>query len=225
MRNVDRLEEPAVLKQNAPCWTRQLLDAITRTRRENVEVSPALSNRYKDTEVKEGLNSMYSGLCCYCESHIGDVAFENIEHRKPKSLFPELTFSWDNLHLACPQCNTAKSNKWDSTHEILDAVNDIPISNHLGYQVVSTEVTRKPITNRGAITIEHAKLNRPGLLDTRLRVFFSAYKAIKTIRDKERAEENTPMVRIARRELRRRFSEEHGSVIEFVANDMLNNIS
>ena len=175
MRNVDRLKKPAVLKRNAPRWTRQLLDAIDKAKRENGKAPPARWDRYKHPEVRERLNKMYSGLCCYCESRIGDVATKNIEHRKPKSCFPELTFSWDNLHLACPNCNTAKSNKWDSTHEILDAVNDRPLPDHMRYEVTSTSVRREPITNRGAVTVEHANLNRDDLLETRLRVFMSAF--------------------------------------------------
>jgi uncharacterized protein (TIGR02646 family) len=44
--------------------------------------------------------------CCYCESSIG----AQVEHARPKSLYPELTFDWLNLLLVCGACNTIKNN-------------------------------------------------------------------------------------------------------------------
>ena len=224
MRNVVRLEEPKLLKQKAARWTQDLLVAIDAARRGNGKVSQTLWNRYNRKTVRERLKTMYSGLCCYCESRIGDVAHSNIEHRKPKHYFPESTFSWDNLHLACPKCNTAKSDKWDSDNEILDAVSDCPMSRHLTYDVIGAAVTRTPITNRGAVTIDHADLNRHELVQTRRKMFLSAFDTVTKIRDKERVEGDSPMVKTARKELQKLFSDEHGSVIEFLASKVLNRI-
>lgn len=39
--------------------------------------------------------------CCYCE----DAQGTDIEHFKPKTLYPELTFAWTNYLLACSSCN------------------------------------------------------------------------------------------------------------------------
>ena len=36
----------------------------------------------------------------------------NIEHIKPKDLYPERTFVWENYLLACGQCNRGKSNRF-----------------------------------------------------------------------------------------------------------------
>lgn len=224
MRNVDRLEEPKVLKRNAPCWTRQLLDAIDKARGDIRKVPRYLRSRYSHEEVREHLKKMYSGLCCYCESRIGHVATENIEHRKPQRHFPKSTFSWDNLHLACPKCNGAKSDKWNSDHEILDAVNDRPISKHLGYEV-GLMVTREPRTDRGVITVKHADLNRHVLLQTRQRVFSAAWDTVMKIREMEKVQGDSPIVTYAKSELREKFSDEHGSLIEYVASRVLNSIA
>jgi len=35
-----------------------------------------------------------------------------VEHFKPKSLFPSLTYDWSNYFLACNGCNGAKLDKW-----------------------------------------------------------------------------------------------------------------
>jgi uncharacterized protein (TIGR02646 family) len=226
MHNVDRLEEPRVLKRNARRWTDALLCAIAEAERTNGQVKSSLWNRYNHKEVRECLKKMFLGLCCYCESRIGDVAHENIEHRKPKSksLFPELTFSWHNLHLACPNCNQAKGDKWDTVNEILDAVNDNPIPDHLTYEFTRTAVLRHAVSNRGAVTIDHADLNRETLLDPRQEVFNDAWKTVSVVRDRERQEGDTPRVRTAKKGLRRLFSGELGSLIEYVAKTVLDTV-
>ena len=221
MRNVDRLDEPKVLRRNARRWTEELIRAIAAANRTNGKVRPILRNRYKRREVRERLKMMYSGLCCYCESRVGHVASENIEHRKPQASFPELSFTWNNLHLACPNCNQAKSAKWDTVNEILDAVADNPISGHLGYKVTPLAVLRDPATDRGAVTIEHADLNREDLLQVRQQVLNEAFSTVLLVRKRERNQADSPMVRTAKNELRRRFSHEHGSLIKYVADEVL----
>lgn len=56
------------------------------------------------------LEEMCSGnrRCCYCEDSVAD----EVEHIKPKSLYPELTFTWENYLYACGQCNGSKNNKY-----------------------------------------------------------------------------------------------------------------
>lgn len=62
-------------------------------------------------EVKDTLIAICPGTrrCCYCEDALGT----DVEHFKPKSLYPELTFEWTNYLLACSACNsTAKGDKF-----------------------------------------------------------------------------------------------------------------
>jgi uncharacterized protein (TIGR02646 family) len=61
-------------------------------------------------EIKTTLLRICKGveLCAYCESNEAT----DIEHLRPKSLFPEDAFSWINYVLACKNCNTTfKSDK------------------------------------------------------------------------------------------------------------------
>ena len=60
--------------------------------------------------VKQKLKEMCSGAqrCNYCEDSAGD----EVEHIKPKSLYPETVFVWDNYLLSCGQCNRGKSNRF-----------------------------------------------------------------------------------------------------------------
>ena len=46
--------------------------------------------------------------CGYCEDSVGD----EVEHIKPKDLYPERVFVWENYLLACGQCNGGKSNRF-----------------------------------------------------------------------------------------------------------------
>ena len=48
---------------------------------------------------------MFHGKCAYCESKITVVTYGSIEHFRPKSIYPELTFEWNNLLLSCDICN------------------------------------------------------------------------------------------------------------------------
>lgn len=63
-------------------------------------------------EAKDELGKMSHRKCSYCESAIGHKGDGQVEHFKPKSLFPSFAYDWDNYFLACGGCNRPKSNKW-----------------------------------------------------------------------------------------------------------------
>jgi hypothetical protein len=46
--------------------------------------------------------------CAYCEDSLAD----EVEHVRPKNLFPELAFRWPNYLFACGPCNGPKSNRY-----------------------------------------------------------------------------------------------------------------
>ncbi|HEX8775148.1 MAG TPA: HNH endonuclease [Pyrinomonadaceae bacterium] len=60
--------------------------------------------------VRAKLVEMCSGArrCCYCE----DSFANQVEHIKPKDLYPEETFLWKNYVYACSRCNGPKNNKF-----------------------------------------------------------------------------------------------------------------
>lgn len=61
-------------------------------------------------EVRQNLNEMCAGVsrCMYCE----DSCADEIEHIRPKSWYPELTFVWENYLYACGPCNGGKKDKY-----------------------------------------------------------------------------------------------------------------
>ena len=46
--------------------------------------------------------------CIYCEDSVGD----EVEHIRPKDLYPCTVFVWTNFVYACGRCNVSKSNKF-----------------------------------------------------------------------------------------------------------------
>jgi uncharacterized protein (TIGR02646 family) len=159
MRNVRRPKMPASLKRNATKWTNELLEVLRR-KKPDPKLVTKLLNRYNCPDVRSALGIMYSNLCCYCEAEITVVAFKHIEHRRPKARFRSQTYNWQNLHLACPKCNQAKGDKWDKSRPILDAVADVPIDDHLTYELRDVlGVIHSAKTDRGRTTIDHPGLN------------------------------------------------------------------
>ena len=62
---------------------------------------------YKVKSVQEKLKSIYHLKCAFCEKKLLDAP-KHIEHYRPKDKYYWLAYSWDNLLLACGECNSAK---------------------------------------------------------------------------------------------------------------------
>jgi len=60
--------------------------------------------------VRTRLRAMCSGnaRCVYCEDSLAD----EIEHIRPKDLYPEQAFAWENYVFACGPCNGPKNNRF-----------------------------------------------------------------------------------------------------------------
>jgi len=102
----------------------------------------------------------------YCESKINHVSYPNVEHIAPKSKYPEKTYEWENLGLACQVCNTCKGTKYNVQNSPIDPYDDDP-SNHI--YVFGETLRPKPGSDRGKITIRDVNLNRAGLIEARRR--------------------------------------------------------
>lgn len=61
-------------------------------------------------EIRATLEKMCAGAarCMYCE----DSASDEVEHHRPKGLYPELAFVWPNYLYACGPCNNKKLNRF-----------------------------------------------------------------------------------------------------------------
>ena len=69
--------------------------------------------RYNERLVVKTLWDMQHEKCCYCEMKIPEQGhLKAVEHFRPKSKFMALKNDWNNLLLACAQCNGKKSDKF-----------------------------------------------------------------------------------------------------------------
>jgi len=61
-------------------------------------------------QVRRTLTLMCAGAkrCMYCE----DSAADEVEHHRPKDLYPEHVFGWENYLYACGPCNGPKNNRF-----------------------------------------------------------------------------------------------------------------
>lgn len=162
MIKLTKSSEPATLAANKTAWTAQLLAHIAA----GIKVPKSLENNYNTKEIKDSLRAESESKCMYCESMVGHITFEHIEHIKPKAKhrFPQLTFEYHNLGLSCPKCNMNKSDTYDNTTPFIDPYNDNP-QNH--FTAVGAFVWANSGDARAKISEIEINLNRPELLETR----------------------------------------------------------
>ena len=165
--------------------------------------------------IRKTLVKMCSGAqrCGYCEDSVGD----EIEHIKPKDLYPEQVFEWTNYLLACGRCNGGKSNKFS-----------VIVRNQL-----------KNVTRRRKAPIRRPGKGEPGLINPRnenpldfldleiVETFiFLPRKNLSTINEK-RANYTIEVLKLNREVLRAARREAYGSyrarLVEYL--NIRNNIS
>lgn len=184
--------EPAVLTANKNTWRDELLDLIAK----NQPIPPSLYTAYNKTEVKDALRIEGYNKCMYCESKVEHITDLHIEHIKPKAKtkFPELTYEFSNLGLACPICNRNKSDTYDPALPFINPYVDNP-SNH--FNVVGAFVWAKANDSRAILTENEIGLNRPELLEAR----GERMKTIRALLDSFMNEPNATLKESIRRQI------------------------
>lgn len=154
--------EPSLLLTNKESWTRELL-SVSST---GSKIPDSIGKRYNHPEVKDSLREECRSKCMYCESKVEHISDLHIEHIKPKARdkFPELTFEYSNLGLACPVCNRGKSDTYDADVPFINPYVDDPV-NH--FEVCGVFVWAKAGDDRAKLTENEIGLNRPDLVEAR----------------------------------------------------------
>lgn len=108
-----------ITKGNAPA---KLESNNCRNRVEtNVQNKEFKGSYYNDASVLAQLEEIHFGKCSFCETKIRPVDTPQVEHYRPKNQLKDdashigyywLGHEWENLLLACPACNKAKSSKF-----------------------------------------------------------------------------------------------------------------
>ena len=199
MIKINKNSEPNILRNNKVAWTTDLLGYIAR----NEKIPSNLSNRYNQDDVKNELRNECSNKCMYCESPIAHVSYEHIEHIKPKAKtkFPELTFEWTNLGLACPVCNMNKGDEYDINLPIINPYIENPSDFifALGHFLYHRAANAK-----GELTKRQLKLNRPELIERRQ----ERLESISRLIDKYHLETNFTLQQAIRAEIEIEISED-----------------
>ncbi|MBU0754322.1 MAG: HNH endonuclease, partial [Planctomycetes bacterium] len=70
--------------------------------------------------IKSKLKEETGWKCVYCESKIGHNTPGDIEHKIPSSKVDNLHFTWENLTIACTECNRRKNDYYIDGEAFLD---------------------------------------------------------------------------------------------------------
>lgn len=111
MRKLTKLEKPAVLEENEIEWLAQWLAD---------KASTLKKSRYRHPDIKQTLIAETGWKCVYCESKLGHNTPGDIEHKVPSSKEENLHFAWENLTVACTECNRRKNNFYDPNAPFID---------------------------------------------------------------------------------------------------------
>lgn len=109
---------------------------------------------------KEAIAGMSFYKCAYCEGEVNASRAGQVEHFKPKTIFPMLAYEWDNYFLGCAGCNGAKSNKWPARGGYLRPDEGAP-ENELLFENEGTVTATRA---RGRETLRDFDLNRTWLV-------------------------------------------------------------
>jgi hypothetical protein len=111
MRRLVKLPVPPLLAAQSAQWLADYLDDPS---------SSTKKYRYRAPEIKDALCSETGWKCVYCESKIGHNTPGDVEHKIPSSKVPMLHFEWENLTVACSECNRRKRDYYEPDVGFLD---------------------------------------------------------------------------------------------------------
>lgn len=173
MRPCSRGEEPELLAAQRASLT----DAYVARRREDSAARfewRRFNGRSLLEIVRAALALMTDGHCSYCDGHPLNATGEAmVDHFRPKAIFPEHAYAWENLFLTCSACNRAKGERWD---ELLLRPDDskFRFERYFECHFATGELAPAPIASpedqaRAHRTIEVLRLNRADACKSRLR--------------------------------------------------------
>lgn len=124
-----------------------------------------LATNYKHPDNKDALITASHEKCMYCESKITHIYFGDVEHIKPKTKYPSLEYTWENLGIVCSKCNNTKLDKYDEETPYIDPYSENPEDYVIA---VGFFLMHKNGSERGELTILDIDLNRQELNEKRM---------------------------------------------------------
>lgn len=159
---------PSILIQNKDRWTTELKNNLVKYgeyEKIPLDIKNSMWVHYRHPDIKEKLFASSHQKCAFCEAKPAESGNIEVEHFKPKSLYPELAFEWDNFLPVCRKCNVSKSNHDTGKEPIVNPCSDDPetIFTYNFINIIPTD-KRNEIADR---TIEICDLNSERLYDVR----------------------------------------------------------
>lgn len=163
MRAIKKLKKPRILVLNAEKWTQEYCSCLSAGQ----EPSNEVATRYKDPTIKTTLEQETHEKCAYCESKIKHITYGDIEHILPKNkdARPDLYVEWNNLTLACEQCN--RSGKRTYYKPQMPLINPYVDDPEKYFNDIGPLIMPIPGNDRAYVTRNILKLNRPPLVERR----------------------------------------------------------
>jgi uncharacterized protein (TIGR02646 family) len=125
-----------------------------------------LKTDYSAPVNKQALRQASCSKCMYCEGLVDDIYPGDVEHIKPKKVFPELMYEWSNLGYACWKCNNKKRDKYDATCEIVNPYDEDP-NQYLEVGMLNITLEPTQSNQKAGRTIVDVDLNRRSLCEKR----------------------------------------------------------
>ncbi|MGB4486839.1 MAG: retron system putative HNH endonuclease [Pseudomonas veronii] len=177
MIKLSRMPEPQYLIDNKEALREALEKAIDVYG--SYEFIPKLEKErlvsyYRHKDIKAPLVESSYGKCAFCECIPSEGGNVEVEHYKPKSLYPELTFEWMNLLPSCHRCNGDKSDHDTGIEPIINPYEDDPseIFYYSGLNIKGVPGDFFEVAER---TIEVCGLNSLRLWEPRSKIYVSMH--------------------------------------------------
>lgn len=154
---------------------------------------------YGHADVKNALNQLQHGICCYCESRYDVTGYGEVEHFRPKKGWQQdkedkhlhqpgyywLAYKWENLMYACKRCNCKYKQNYfplkDPTKrfkpEVCDISEEEPLlinpyeEQHPERHLGFEGANIKALTAEGSSSIIYYGLDREELNEERQKIF------------------------------------------------------
>lgn len=187
MIKINKCDPPKVLIDNQASWTKSLMDAINSYGGyDHIPKSEkeSLLSHYRHKDIQAALFESSFGKCAFCECKPAICGHMEVEHFAPKSIYPTLTFDWDNLLPSCRRCNEAKSDTDTKVDSIIDPSKINP-EILLTYNLV--RICPKKGTTQEELakaTIETCDLNRNQLYEERAKLMVALTEYMDGLKEK-----------------------------------------
>ena len=187
MIKIKKASPPQVLIDNKDSWTAALKNAINQYGGYDkipAQEKESLISHYRHKDIKHSLCVSSHGKCAFCESKPGESGNIEIEHFAPKSLYPDLTFEWENLLPACRKCNEAKRDFDTVKESIIDPSKIDPEAAFTYAYLRIRPIVGTEHENSAKATIEVCNLNSNRLYTARAKLMQSLTEYTDGLKDK-----------------------------------------